>query len=404
MALYAYQAINNHSGKIKEGNIEAKSKSEAIKNLEEEGFSVFKLEQEDQVKAKKSLSTSFFSSKKSNLLLFTQQLANLLKSGIRLGQALKIVEGLVKDIDFKRVIKEVGDSLVAGKGFAETLANHPDYFATSYVNMVKAGEEGGFLALTFQRLAQNLEDNSQLKSFIISSLIYPAILLVVSIIAIIVMLTYVLPNFTLIYSNYGEELPEATQILLNLSGFLRSNWLMLVIILSGLIIAMSSYYYSEKGRRKIDLYLLQIPLVGDLIKGIAVTRICRSTGSMLESGVPLLKSLRVSSNVTSNLILQEGLQEVAIKVKRGSHLSEALDRSEIFPEALPYMVGVGEETGQLADILLEISENFEKSSKKFLDKFMKTFEPLVILFMGVSIGFIIISMLLPILGINNISF
>ena len=404
MANYSYQAINESNGNIKSGTVEAKNKQDAIRKIEAENLSVFELEAENQIEGETGSGFSLFFNKQANLILFTNQMANLLKSGIRLGEALKIVSRLVKDNNFRKIIDQVHQSLIGGKGFAESLAEHPQYFSSSYVNMIKAGEEGGFLALTCQRLANNLEENSELKSFIISSLIYPVILLLVAIIAIVVMIIFVLPNFSSIYENYGTKLPKTTQLLLDSSDFLVNYWWIIILSIVGLVITIVSYYQSASGKKKIDSYLLEFPILGNFIISISIARLCKSIGSMLESGVPLLKSIRMSKNITSNVILQQGLAEAARKVKRGSHLSEALDKVNVFPEVVTYMIGIGEETGQLSNMLLEISENYEQDSKKTLEKFMKIFEPVVILIMGVSIGFIIISMLLPILGINNISF
>lgn len=400
VAKFAYEAINPDTGDTITGSIEAKSQDEALEKIEAQSLSPFNLKEEKDKQRKKKF---IFPKRGENLILFTHQLANLLKAGVQLGEALEIVHRLLKPSELKNIIKNIYDSIKSGKNFAESLANYPNYFSSSYINIIKAGEEGGFLDSACQRLAKDLEDDAQLKSFVISCLIYPAILSIVAILAIIVMITYVLPKFLVIYDNYGQTLPFTTEILLNISQFLSNYWIVIVLALITIAIVSWKYYRSKEGKVKVDGYILSLPIVSDLIVGISVAKISRSIGTMLESGVPLLKALQLSQHISNNIIIRQALEEASLEVKKGRTLSEALNKREIFPEILIYMIGVGEKTGRLGAMLLEVAKNFERDSKKNLEKFMKAFEPLLILFMGLMIGFIIISILLPILGISNLS-
>jgi type II secretory pathway component PulF len=406
MPNFRYQAFDKDTGQEKTGEIEAETEEEALKAVQAKDLSVFELEMKGEAKSSQDSRGSFslFNSEKDNLILFTNQLANLLQAGVQLGEALEVAGRLLEAGDFKTAVQEIHSSLKGGKDFAEALADYPQYFSSDYISMVKAGEEGGFLGLACQRLADNLEQRSELKSFITSSLIYPFVLALVALAAIVVMLTYVLPNFSLIYDNYGEEVPAATQVLLDISQFLSSYWLIILLVGGGVLLGLAIFYQTEQGKRQVDNLLLELPFTGSLITNLTVIKLSRNMGSMVDSGVPLLRALQVSQHVTTNYLLQQALKQVTTQVQKGNQLSEALEQIEVFPEIVTYMVEVGERTGSLGPMLLQIAENFETKTRKTLDKTMKIFEPAVILIMGVIIGFIVISMLLPILSISDISF
>jgi type II secretory pathway component PulF len=401
MAQFTYKAINQDTGQTVEGIIDADNSTIALEKIEAKNLSPFSLEEGTKVEIKDT--TSLFINKENNLILFTSQLANLLKSGIQLGEALGITQRLIKEGKFKEIIVNLNKSLKGGKHFAEALSDYPNYFSDSYISMIKAGEEGGFLHLSCQRLAQDLEDHSELKSFIISSLIYPMILLLVALLAILVMITYVLPKFSMIYGKYGKSLPFSTKLLLDISQFISGNGLIIAIITLVTGLGIWQYYQSKSGKKRLDQFILKIPILGSLITDLTVVKITRSIGSMLINGVSLIKALEVSRYLTNNSLFRRAIVKSITQVQRGNALSEALAKTEVFPEIVIYMIGVGEETGRLGTMLVQISENFEKNSRKKIEKLMKAFEPLVIFFMGLIIGLIVISMLLPILGVNNIS-
>ncbi|PRX30490.1 general secretion pathway protein F/type IV pilus assembly protein PilC [Orenia metallireducens] len=402
MVKFSYKAINDKGQEVK-GKMEALDSDDAKRRLAKDGLYLFELEE-----LKEGLRSSNFSfnlaQKNEERILFTRQLANLLVAGVQLGESLQVIIELLKPGKFKSVAKEVYEALKGGRGFAESLAKYPSYFSKGYVSMVKAGEEGGFLDLTCQRLAQNLEDNHRFKSFIITSMIYPLVLLVVSILAVIVMLTFVLPKFLSIYENYRQKLPLSTEILLKVSDFLATYWLLVFVIPIVIILAIWSYYNTEAGRRKVDELLLQLPFIGEFMIKVEVARISRTLGTMLDSGVNLLKALDISLQVSSNIILQNTLQLAREKVQKGGALSENLSNNGYFPQVAVHMIGIGERTGKLSAMLLQLADNFEEESKASLEKMMKVFEPLVILVMGTVIGMMVVSMLLPMLNINSISF
>ena len=203
-----------------------------------------------------------------------------------------------------------------------------------------------------------------------------------------------------IYSSYNQSLPLITRILLKISGFLENYGLIIVLLLFLSLAGLWVYYRTKSGRKKIDQYILKLPGVGKIIRTFSLVNIIRNMGTMLENGVSLLKTIRVSQNITRNVVIRDAFKKVALKVERGDHLSSALSSIGFFPEVIINMVSVGEETGQLSSVLLQIADNLEQDNKRYLDRLMNLFEPLLLLVMGLVIGFIVISMLLPILGLN----
>ncbi|MFW5972253.1 MAG: type II secretion system F family protein [Bacillota bacterium] len=402
MVEYNYKYYND-IGDVVEGVIDADAREDAVARLSSQDIQPFSVELRKEAGSENISSSSSMNlrSKRSNIILFTRQLANLLLAGVQLSQALLIIERILNKGSFKDTVHDIHESLKSGRSFAETLAKYPSYFSDTYVSMIRAGEESGFLGLTCKRLAANLEEEDELKSFVTSSLLYPAILLLVSIVAIVIMLVFVLPRFVTIYESYNQALPYLTQVLLNVAGFLTTyGWFILGAIGSG-IVGLWFYYQTEQGKETFHRFFLKVPLIGSLVSEIETYRICVSLGTMLDSGVPLLKALRIVEQIAGNIYFRRAVATVWSKVRRGTHLSESM-RNTVFPDMAIYMVGVGEQTGELSDMLIDISDQYEKEYKNRLNRVMRLFEPFIILFMGVSIGLIVIAILLPILGISNI--
>ena len=400
MPQYEYRAINQ-SGQEVSGVIQADEEKLATKQVEEKGLHLFDLKEKEEEKSR-NVTFSGMKSRGSNLILFTKQLANLLQAGVQLGDALKIISQIFKPSqDFKEVVEGLYNSLKEGKSFGEALSAYPGYFSQSYISMIKAGEESGFLATTCRRIAENLESKSKLKSFIISSLIYPAVMVVVAIIAIGVMLGYVFPKFLDIYESYDRTLPFITRILLNISNFISAYWIYLLGGIVLIIAALTLYFQSESGKKKMDQVVLKIPVLRSLINSLMINRLASSMGNMLKNGVPLLKALQISRRVVSNTLYKQALQRISLQVERGGSLAEAMGQYDLFDELVVYMIGVGEQTGNLADMMVQIEEQFREKYKNSLERLMKLFEPLLILVVGCIIGLIVIAMMLPILGMGT---
>jgi len=404
MERYYYKAFNQ-SGDTVEGSISGSSYSKVLRLLERDGlepFSVLKIEEDKEHGKERTFRIfSFSSNKNTNIIIFTKQLANLLRAGIQLGEALDIIGRLFKESKFKNNIIDLTRLLKGGSSFSSALEKYPEYFDSTYISMIKAGEESGYLSIICDRLAVNLEDNHRLRSFISISMIYPVILIIVSILAVLVILLYVLPKFTAIYTTYEQSLPLPTYILLSISGFVKNNYIYIIITISGLFLGLKCYSKSAIGKEKIDIFKLNTPIFGALFQKLAVSRVTGSLGVLLGNGVPLLKSLRIIRDVTANIVFAKALDKISMTVERGVTLSQAFDNTGIFPDMVVYLIGVGEQTGELDEMLKQLGQTITEEYKEELEKFLKLFEPIILLLMGLAIGFIVFAMLLPVMRINT---
>lgn len=404
MVEYKYKAINQEGDSVS-GVMKADGYQQIINQLEQEGLQLYDLAKIESNKGDGNTTFSYRGisfNKKKNVLIFTRQLANLLKAGVQINEAMKLIIALLKESNFKNIIINIHDSIKEGNSFASSLKKYPAYFSHSYISMIQAGEESGYLALTCERLADEMEEAQELRSFIISCMIYPVILIVISFLAIIVMLVYVLPKFASIYAGYNQSLPLATMILLNISTFIINYGIYIAITIIIVFVSFNYYFRKEKGRLMVDRLLLQIPFLGSLYSKLAVARITGGMGILLKSGVPLLKSLKIIRGVSGNSVYSQALENTYYSVERGSSLSHAFSQYSIFPELVAYMLGVAEQTGKPGETLTEIGTGMFKEYKRDLERFMKIFEPLLLLIVGLIIAFIVFSMLLPVIRINTI--
>lgn len=404
MERYYYKAFNQRGDTV-EGRISGKSYSKVVSQLEQDGlepFSLKKIEENNKASKDKSFKTySFSNNKQKNIIIFTKQLANLLKAGIQLGDALEIIVKLFKESSFKDHISDINELLKSGNSFSSALEKYPEYFDSTYLSMIKAGEESGYLPIICDRLADNLEENHRLRSFISLSMIYPVILIIISILAVLVILIYVLPKFVAMYDTYDQSLPLATLILLSISGFIRDKYIYIFILSLGVISGVKYYSKSEVGKEKIDNFKLKTPIFGELFCKLAISRVTGSLGVLIGNGVPLLKSLKIIKDVTGNTVFSKSLESIAMAIERGVTLSQAFDDTGVFPDMVVYLIGVGEQTGELDDMLRQVGQTITEEYKEELEKFLKLFEPLILLFMGLTIGFIVFAMLLPVMRINT---
>lgn len=404
MVEYTYQAYNK-TGKQVSGSIEAVTENEAARKLSSEGLYPFKLEMKSKLgNDARGLRYTTSNNRSEMQIFFTRQLANLLLAGVQLADALNILVKMMSNNSYQGIVENIYKSLKSGKSFADSLTTSAGKFSANYINMIQAGEESGALGLTCQKLAADLEERKKLKSFILTSLIYPVILLIVSILAVTVMLVFVLPRFIEIYQSYNMTLPWITQIVLSFSFFLKTNWINIAILFIAAITSSWFYFSTTAGKNNIDRFVLYTPFLGNLVKKVKTSDFAASLSLMLGSGVPLLKSLSIIAETAGNVVYRDGIRKTAEGVKKGKKLSEALSSSGVFPQILNYMIMIGEETGQLPRMLEQVAEQYKEEYQNNINRLLNLFEPLAILVMGTLIGGIIIAMLLPILGINTISF
>lgn len=405
METYSYEA-STKEGSIVTGTIDAADEHIAVSLLQEKGYFPLKVGKAEEHKLFFSSLLSFMHSRvrERDVMTFTYQLGVLLDAGFPLERALFILSDLTEKKIFREIIQEILSSVRGGKSFSESLSKFPSVFPLLYVNMIKASESGGFLEDTISRLAVYLENSQTLKDDIRSALIYPFMLSIVGGAAVIALLTFVVPQFTMIFADMGEALPLPTVILLGISNSLRDYWYIILIFLVGGLFSLRHYLKSKDGKRLWDKLRFKLPVFGIFYKEIVVSRFARTLGTLLRSGVPILNALQIVKGTLGSDRMAELISSVRENVRKGRGISETLKNSDIFPSIAVHMVTVGEESGKLDEMLLKIADRFDLEVRTTIKRLLSLLEPALILLMGVIIGFIVISMLMAIFSINELPF
>jgi general secretion pathway protein F len=338
-----------------------------------------------------------------DILAFTQQLATLIEAGMPLDRALAIQAELASSPRLRAIIADVLQRVRGGSSLADALAmHHPRPFSRLYVNMVRAGEKGGALEATLRRLVEFLEESGEFRDAMVSALIYPALLAGVGAAAVIFLLAFVVPRFAAIFSDVESTLPLPTLILLRVSETIQRHGWLLGILALGLVAAIRLGLATAGGRLRVDRLLLALPIVGEVIVKIEMTRFSRILGTLLRGGVALVSALAVVTELLGNRVLARAVAGLGDGVRRGAGLAQPMADAGIFPRLAVHMVRVGEETGRLEDTLLKIAATYEADSRKVLKRLIALTEPCVILVMGLVVGFIVVAMLLAILSITDL--
>ena len=337
-----------------------------------------------------------------DLMFFTQELSTLVNSGLPLDRSLAICKELSSKKKLQALADEILQDLKRGRTLADSLAAHPRVFSKLYVNMVRAGEAGGALPLILERLVEFQQSADELRSYLISSLIYPALLTVVGAASIVVLLNYVIPRFAEIFQEAGQALPLPTRILLAVSGFTRGYWWVFLLVLAGLGLGFTRLLASPKGRLWWDGLKLRTVGIGEILKKVEMARISRTLGTLVRNAVPLVQALGIVREISGNRVIGQAIRTVAEGVKRGEGVAGPMRRAEVFPPLAVHLIEVGEETGRLDAMLLRLAEVYDKDVRSAVKSFIALFEPVMILVMGLVIGGIVISTVLAMVSINEL--
>ena len=337
--------------------------------------------------------------KSKDLSIFTRQFSVMIDAGLPLVQCLEILAQQQENKYFQQILLQVRQDVEEGSTLAGAMARHPKVFDQLYSNMVEAGETGGILDIILQRLSTFIEKLVKLKRDIISAMIYPAAVVLLAVGAVAVIMIVVIPQFEQIFLGLlgpGEQLPLPTRIVTGISGFL-AGWGGLAILLTiiAVVVGIRFYYKTPGGRRIIDRLLLKIPILGDIMRKIAVARFSRTLSTLLSSGVPILQSLDITARTAGNVIIEEAITKVRVGVEQGESFVEPLKATEVFPHMVAQMIGIGEQTGALDSMLGKIADFYEQEVDSAIANLLTLMEPLLIGFLGVTIGSIVIAMYLP---------
>ncbi|NUO08581.1 MAG: type II secretion system F family protein [Candidatus Brocadia sp.] len=400
MSIFKYKLLTTSSG-ILEGEKEALSKGELINELRKSGHIILNIQQADK---NKKFGFSLNRLNKKAVLPFTQELATLLEGGIPIDKSLSILLSGQDNNTIKDVIEDLLNGIKSGKSFAEALGNHVKLFSSVYINMIRAGEEGGVLPQVLKRLGAFQERLQKVRGEIISAMIYPLLLSSTGLMSMGALIVYVIPKFTQIFEGMGISLPFSTMVLMGISQYsIRYGWILI-------IVAMATFFFYKRAMKdkntaiKIDQKKLKLPLLGGLLWKMQVSRFARTLGTLLENGVPLLKSMDIVKDVLSNRYLGDILGNVKGNVKEGAGLTVSLAKRGFLPEIAVHLLKVGEETGNLDQMLLKVADNFDTDVEQRMKRLVTMVEPVLILLMGAVIGVIVISMLTAILSVNDLRF
>jgi len=340
--------------------------------------------------------------KPAELAMMTRQLSTLIGAGFPLVSALYTLIPQTGSVFFKQMLSQIKDTIEEGSSFAGALSQYPETFSSIYINMVRSGESSGTLELVLDRLADISEKQQALTNKIRSALAYPVLMFFVGLIVLFILLTYVVPNITTMFSDIGQTLPTPTRILISTSEFLKSEWLIILICIILALVAVSRIKKTDKGKMWFDKTLFSFPLIGILIKKIAVARFARTLGTLLDNGVTMLPALDIVKNIVGNQLIATAIENARDDVEKGSGLGKSLDSSKIFPHLTIQMIQVGEQSGELENMLGKVADIYENEVESTVVAMTALLEPAIILFMGVIVGFIVISILLPIFEMNQL--
>ncbi len=410
MAEYSYRA-SDFQGKIVEGSIEASEERSVVERLRERGLVPIKIGVASaggtgrlgRTVRLPSLGGGKRTVRSKDLLIFTRELSTLLAAGIPLDRGLTTLVELSPNAELKRVTGEVLQAVRGGASLAEALGQFPNVFPSLYVNMVKAGEIGGVLDTVLIRLVEYLESAEDLRDEVRTALTYPILLVIVGGLSVVFLLIFVLPKFASMFADMGEALPMSTRIMLSVSDAFSSIWtLPIALVLVGG--AYGLYRYADANNRyALDAWKLRMPLVGSLVRRMEVARFSRTLGTLLSSGVPMLQSLDIVRAVSINLVIDQAIGDVQVGVREGVGMSAPLGRSGAFPPLALQMIAVGEDTGKLDEMLVTVADYFDGEVRTQVKQLTSLLEPALIVFMGLVVGFMVISMLTAVFSINDLN-
>ncbi len=407
MPVYEYTALNK-KGKNVSGIIDAESSAAARQKLRASKIFPVSIKEAHKSPAKKESQwlsdrvRSLSRVKPAEVAMMTRQLATLVGAGFPLVSAIDTLIPQTKTQVFKKSLAQIKDSIVEGNSFAAALSLYPGIFSPLYINMVSAGESSGTLEIVLDRLADITEKQQALKTRIKAALAYPVLMSFIGSGVLFFLLTFIVPTIATIFKDMGQMLPMPTQILIKVSGIFKSYWWGIFILIGIMIFGFQSLKKTKKGRHLADKLMLILPGIGGLSKKLAVARFARTLGSLLENGVSMLAALDIVKNIVGNVLLADAVAEAAKDVGKGQGLGAALSSSDIFPNLSIQMILVGEQTGELEAMLKKIAEVYEREVETTVMSMTALLEPVMILIMGAAVGFIILSICLPIFEMNKL--
>lgn len=385
------------SGTSRTGTVEAASKEFAIELLKNQNLVVVSIAEKQTSILEKLL--EFGGVSETDVTVFTRQFATMINSGLPINKALLICHDQVENKNFKTIILEISKDIDSGTSLSGALGRFPMVFDPSYTSLVKAGESSGKLDVSLQRLADSYESIRDLKSRLKSAMIYPAIVLIVMFIVIVVLIAYVIPQLTEIFSSLNQQLPWHTQFLVTLSSIFRGYWFIFIILLIGGLLFLRYFYSTEAGKSTIMRLLVRIPVFGKVLKQTETANYLRTLALLISSGIQITQALLIAAKVSSNPELVKASIEASGYVEKGNSLSDYLRSNPFFDPIVPSMVKIGEETGRIDELISKVADNYAQDSSYAIKGLSAALEPIILVILGISVGGIVLSVITPIYGL-----
>ncbi len=407
MPKFAYFALNKE-GKQVFGIIQADSQALAINDIRSLNLyptnirEATRADERRAARKKRGLDELYFGGVKTKeLVVMTRQLSTLIDAGLPLLRSLNVLITQLKPSKLRDILREIFADIQSGSTFAEGLAKHPKQFDRLYVNMVRAGEVGGMLEVVLQRIATFMERREALKRRVKGALIYPIAVILIATAIVCFLLIKVVPVFADIFKEFGGELPAPTRVLMAAGDVMFYKWWLMLSIVCWIIIGIKVLSKSKTVKRVFDRVILKVPLIGDLITKVSVARFARTLGTLITSGVPILQALKITRDTISNEVVQNAVDMVHESVKEGDTIAAPLDKSKVFPPMVVNMIDVGEETGSLDAMLMKVADIYDNEVEVAVEAMLSLLEPAIIIVLGGIIGFIVVSLYLPIFTLGD---
>jgi type IV pilus assembly protein PilC len=396
---FKYKVMNNQGGKI-DGTFSANSKNEVLAMIEKNNYYPIEIKEITQ-REQQDLFQSFEKVKTKDLCIFCRQFHTMINAGANIANALDVLKEQTANKKLKKTLSEAHDDVQKGISLSEAFGKHRDVFPDLLINMINTGEVSGNLDVIMSRMAAHFEKENKINNQLKSAMVYPMVLAGLSVAVVIFLLTFIMPTFTGMFEGSGVPLPAPTKIVMGVSKFIRTRWYILLVVIGGGIYAIKTYAKTPEGRLSLDKLKLRLPIIKDTTEKAIVSRFTRTLSTVIASGVTLVQALEVVQKVVGNKVAEKSLDVIKEKVLKGVSLGEALGEESIFPMMLHSMIKIGEESGSLDDILDKTANFYDEELEAGLKRLTTMLEPLMIIIMGVVIGFIVIAMMLPIFDMGN---
>ncbi len=399
MPYFQYTAMDPNGQPVK-AVMEAENESLVLGRLREQNLQVVDIK---EMQKKKAAAIGKAKMKPKALVIFSRQFATMIDAGIPIMRCLEILSSQTRDQALKPALEMVAMDVKGGMQLNEAIAKHPRVFNKLYVNMIRAAEIGGILDIILDRLSGFLEYESEVKAKIKSAMMYPVLVLCFSQLMLFVLFSFVLPKFKEIFDGMDVKLPVVTAALFAMGDFMQKFWWMILLALGAFLIGVKMYGKTPKGRYQLDFLKLKMPIVGELGLKMSVARFCRTLGTLINSGVPMMRSLEIVGETLDNAVLTGAVDQTRVSIREGNKLSDPLAASGLFPSMVTHMIDVGEESGRLSEMLVKVGDFYDSEVEATVKGLTSMIEPLLIIFLGVVVGFIAISVMTPIFSlVNNI--